>query len=165
MQQSYQDKVFKFLSEMKVGDSVNLDDIVVPENRNAFIDIAKMFIEQNRWNKEFYVELSSDYSGLRKVAITPTKEKAMEEAAQKSAEHNDWTKELTELESFFSSIDLPKEPIQFNKYTKVMDVSEFVSGHLGLARSYNGNPRFVSYLQRLREMRFLLSAGFCEKGN
>jgi hypothetical protein len=63
---------------------------------------------------------------------------------------------LEELESFFSSTLLPEPPINLNQCTTILDLPKFISGHLAILRTYNGNPTFLPYLQRLQKLQEIL---------
>lgn len=68
--------------------------------------------------------------------------------------HELW--DLTPLESFFSSIQLPHSPIRLNKYTVIHDLPKFISAHFAILHKYNGNPTFLPYLYRITELKQLM---------
>ncbi|MDO9256954.1 MAG: DUF6371 domain-containing protein [Bacteroidales bacterium] len=57
---------------------------------------------------------------------------------------------LDELESFFSTTKLPDPPIRLNQCTVILNIPKFISGHLAILRTYNGNHKFLHYLHRLQ---------------
>jgi hypothetical protein len=65
---------------------------------------------------------------------------------------------LGELESFFSSIQLPHPPIRLNQCTVIHDLSKFISGHLAILHTYNGKPTFLPYLQRILKLQDILKS-------
>ena len=68
----------------------------------------------------------------------------------------DWTKAIIELETFFSSIVLPKTYHLFN-YLYITDVKHFIKTHLDYCKCYNGKKVMKIYLYRLIKLKNLLS--------
>jgi len=66
----------------------------------------------------------------------------------------DW--ELDSLESFFSSVELPQPPFRLNQCTVIHNLPKFISGHMAILRTYEGNQIFLPYLQRLKHFREIL---------
>tara|TARA_R110001632_G_scaffold232421_1_gene373173 strand:- start:13123 stop:14496 length:1374 start_codon:yes stop_codon:yes gene_type:complete len=64
-----------------------------------------------------------------------------------------WDKEIKELEDFFKSITLPKNPIKLNNCTTILDVSKFINSHMLTIKSNNGNLIYKPYLSRLQEIK------------
>ncbi len=62
----------------------------------------------------------------------------------------DWGQQIAELESFFSEVELPAEPIRLNQCSEVLNVSLFVETHLATLKNYNGNSNFLPFLNRLK---------------
>jgi hypothetical protein len=67
-----------------------------------------------------------------------------------------WQDDIKELETFFSNIVLPPEPIQLNPYTTITNAKAFVSSHLGAVKANNGSGYFSPYLNRLKDFRRLM---------
>lgn len=68
----------------------------------------------------------------------------------------DWSVEITEIEAFFSSIKLPKEPIKLCDGTTILDCKRFIENHLGNVKANEGKIRFKPYLQRLQTLKNVL---------
>ncbi len=68
----------------------------------------------------------------------------------------DWSKQLAEIEAFFSSIKLPKEPIKLSDGTTILDCRRFVENHLGIVKANEGKIRFKPYLERLQTLKNVL---------
>ncbi|GGW65592.1 hypothetical protein DFQ11_1037 [Winogradskyella epiphytica] len=68
-----------------------------------------------------------------------------------------WDKEIKELNDFFESITLSKNPIKLNDCTMILDVSKFINSHMLTIKSNNGNLIYKPYLSRLQEVKSLLS--------
>lgn len=66
--------------------------------------------------------------------------------------------DIAPLESFFNSILLPSTPIRLDQCSVIHDLPKFISGHLEILHTYNGNPVFLPYLKRLQKLRLLLES-------
>jgi hypothetical protein len=60
-----------------------------------------------------------------------------------------WDAEILSLESFFSSISLPQSSVSVSLGITIHDLPKFITGHLAILKTYNGNPVFLPYLKRL----------------
>lgn len=58
-------------------------------------------------------------------------------------------KHLSELQSFFSRVQLPIGPFDLDKCTRINDISLFISSHIGIVRFQIRNQRYKPYLERL----------------
>jgi hypothetical protein len=67
-----------------------------------------------------------------------------------------WTTTIQDLESFFTSTQLPSEPIKVNNHSTITDVNKFIEAHLLTVKFNNGNRYFEPYLLRLIELRNIL---------
>lgn len=65
------------------------------------------------------------------------------------------TERIALLETFFKNTKLPKQ-IKLNLHTNITDVAKFVHSHLQTASNNIGNKTFVSYYDRLEELKTLL---------
>lgn len=63
---------------------------------------------------------------------------------------------IEELEQFFSSVELPCTTIQL-KFGKITNVSTFVNSHLSFIKANKGKRSFLPYLERLKELRAILT--------
>jgi len=64
---------------------------------------------------------------------------------------------VAELEAFFRSKELPHEPVRLDSCTLITDPALFVSTEIAIVRANNGNSRFLPYLDRLQQLKILLS--------
>lgn len=64
----------------------------------------------------------------------------------------DWTKEIHELDVFFSQVQLPPVPIQLYPYLSITNIQGFLSANLEVARAQNGNPTYRPYLNRATQL-------------
>ena len=69
----------------------------------------------------------------------------------------DWSEKIAEIETFFSSVKLPKEPIQLCEGTTILDCKRFVENHLGNVKANSGKIRFKPYLERLQTLKSILN--------
>jgi hypothetical protein len=63
-----------------------------------------------------------------------------------------------ELENYFEALELPKEPIQINKFSRINSVKNFIDSHLEIITHNNGNRTFTPYYDRLIDLISFLSA-------
>lgn len=68
-----------------------------------------------------------------------------------------WDKEISELENYFAGITLPTQPQSLNKYSKINDCKKFIESHLARVKAYNGNQNFLPYLNRLFELKTIIT--------
>lgn len=68
-----------------------------------------------------------------------------------------WSNNIAELESYFASIALPTQPIKLNRCSKITNCSLFIECHLVTVKNNNGNRTFLPYLNRLQELKKVLT--------
>ena len=64
-----------------------------------------------------------------------------------------WSNEISELETFFKGIATNNQPIQLNSCSMIYDVKKFTDNHFTIVAANNGNPTFLPYLNRLQELK------------
>lgn len=69
----------------------------------------------------------------------------------------DWNNEISELETFFSGIDLPNKPLNLNPFSTINNCSLFIESHFETIKYNNGKRKFVPYLNRLQELKQVLT--------
>lgn len=109
-------------------------------------------------------ELNADYRTGKTIIIEPEKpllkivinrdEKPEERKINKYPEI--WSKEITELENFFSCNEFTNTSAQLNSYSIISNIPKFIKNHLSVVRANNGNPIFSPYLSRLQQLRQVL---------
>ena len=67
-----------------------------------------------------------------------------------------WSKEIEELERFYSDFPLPTESILLNQCSNILDVSKFIQTNLQTIKANNGNSTFLPYLNRLQQLKQIL---------
>lgn len=143
-----------------------LERLATPEQRESGADIADVLIKQD-WRKfrnpnipeqpqpepvkseAKKTKIFSDVEPLPKVQIF--KSKQMEPSIKEQPEN--WDKDITALESYFKSIELPGEPVKLNQCSTITNVPLFIDSHLATVKHYNGNRTFLPYFNRLNDLK------------
>lgn len=68
-----------------------------------------------------------------------------------------WSNDIAELENYFSSIELPTQPLKLNRCSTITDCSLFIESHFATVKGNNGNRTFLPYLNRLQELKQVLT--------
>jgi hypothetical protein len=68
-----------------------------------------------------------------------------------------WEQDITELENYFASIELPTQPVKLNRCSTITDCSLFIESHFATMKGNNGNRTFLPYLNRLQELKQVLT--------
>lgn len=68
-----------------------------------------------------------------------------------------WSNDIAELESYFASIELPTQPVKLNRCSTITDCSLFIESHFTTVKGNNGNRTFLPYLNRLQELKQVLT--------
>jgi len=72
-------------------------------------------------------------------------------------EREGWDQDTAELENFFASTDLPATPVRLNQYSTVTNIASFIHSHLETVKVNNGKGTFLPYLNRLQELKQVLT--------
>jgi len=75
----------------------------------------------------------------------------------KREQPQDWINTISELESYFASIELPTQPIRLNQCSVITDCSQFIKSHIATVKANNGKRTFLPYLKRLQELKEVLT--------
>jgi hypothetical protein len=71
-----------------------------------------------------------------------------------------WEQDITELENFFAGVTLPTQPIKLNGCSTITNCSLFIESHFATVKTYNGNQTLLPYLNRLQELKQILTTNF-----
>jgi len=71
-----------------------------------------------------------------------------------------WGNDIAELENYFASIELPTQLVKLNKCSTIKDCSLFIESHFATVKGNNGNRTFLPYLNRLQELKQVLTTKF-----
>jgi len=75
----------------------------------------------------------------------------------KREQPQDWINTISELETYFASIELPTQPIRLNQCSVITDCSQFIKSHIATVKANNGKRTFLPYLKRLQELKEVLT--------
>jgi hypothetical protein len=68
-----------------------------------------------------------------------------------------WSNDISELENYFAGITLPTQPVRLNSCSTIADCSLFIESHFATVKANNGKQTFLPYLNRLRELKQVLT--------
>lgn len=68
-----------------------------------------------------------------------------------------WEQDITELESYFAGITLPTQPVKLNRCSTITNCSLFIESHFATVKGNNGKRTFLPYLNRLQELKQVLT--------
>jgi len=68
-----------------------------------------------------------------------------------------WEQDITELENYFTGIQLPTQPVKLNKCSTITNCSLFIESHFATVKANNGKRTFLPYLNRLQELKQVLT--------
>jgi hypothetical protein len=68
-----------------------------------------------------------------------------------------WEQDITELENYFAGIQLPTQPVKLNRCSTITDCSLFIESHFASVKANNGKRTFLPYLNRLQELKQVLT--------
>jgi hypothetical protein len=68
-----------------------------------------------------------------------------------------WSNDIAELETYFTNIELPTQPVKLNQCCTITDCSLFLESHFTTAKAHNGKQTFIPYLNRLQELKQALT--------
>jgi hypothetical protein len=68
-----------------------------------------------------------------------------------------WEQDITELENYFTGITLPTQPVKLNRCSTITNCSLFIESHFATVKANNGKRTFLPYLNRLQELKQVLT--------
>lgn len=71
-----------------------------------------------------------------------------------------WGDDIAELENYFAGIELPTQPVKLNGCSTIKDFTLFIESHFATVKGNNGNRTFLPYLNRLQELKQVLTTNF-----
>ena len=74
---------------------------------------------------------------------------------QDRAFKENWSNELTELETFFKAATLPPGPVMLNECMTITDCFRFIHSHFASVKTNNGNKIFLPHHERLKTLKLL----------
>jgi hypothetical protein len=129
------------------------------EKRQGF-DIADYLIKFNY--KDFALpEATEPIPGIQPFTIVQAIEQSEPVYNFSNSEQpkpENWEQDITELENYFTGIELPTHLIDMNQWSTVTNISLFIESHFATVKEHNGNRAFLPYLNRLQELKQILAA-------
>lgn len=174
-------KKAKELSELMPGTRFEVSDLLETlapnELKEHGADIADVLIKMD-WRKFRPQQIESVQEA--EPPLTPQSEKGEKSEAQKqtyflhpeetktceiAANNNDrtaiepetWDQDIAELEHYFSTVSLPTNPVRLNPCTMLTNANIFIHSNLAIVKANNGNRTFLPYLERMQELKQILS--------
>lgn len=160
-------------SEKMPGTFFKISDLLEkeadPSERLKGSDIADYLIKQDwrRFRKEKSVSEKGENSeaqnktffssNIEQHPFSSEKKILQEDFPRKWKHQGSWNQEISELEQFFMMRDLPKEPIRLSSVEVITDIHLFIEAELAVIRAKNGNKRYLPDLERLQELKRILS--------
>lgn len=113
------------------------------ENKPKEMFISAEEFEQNPKNN----------SNERETALNKNKFNSLnsENLKPKKEATNPW--QIKNIENYFTSIQIPKNPIKLHDYLTIINPSKFISNHLSIVKANNGKPIYKSYYDCLIELK------------
>jgi len=71
-----------------------------------------------------------------------------------------WEQDITELENYFAGIAMPTQPVKLNRCSTITNCSLFIESHFATVKANNGKRTFLPYLNRLQELKQILTSNF-----
>ena len=68
-----------------------------------------------------------------------------------------WEQDITELENYFAGITIPTQPVKLNRCSTITNCSLFIESHFATVKANNGKRTFLPYLNRLQELKQVLT--------
>ena len=68
-----------------------------------------------------------------------------------------WEKDIADLENYFTGIILPTHLVKLNPCSTIIDVSLFIESHLATVKANNDKRTYLPYLNRLQELKQILT--------
>jgi hypothetical protein len=67
-----------------------------------------------------------------------------------------WTFEISELETYFAAVELPSQPVRLNQCSIITNVPQFIESHLSTVKANNGRSIYLPYLHRLQTLKQII---------
>ena len=77
--------------------------------------------------------------------------------SKKKEQPQNWNIEIAELETYFAKIEPPTQPIKLNQCSTITDYSLFIESHFAIVKANNGKDTFLPDLNRLQELKQILT--------
>ena len=146
-----------FRESEKSEKSESENNVFVAPHQNivdpAQTEIDKTSENSELQNKDFFFDFS-DIENLEPEVYTPVFFEI--EPRAKPQPRENWSVEISELETYFATAKLPAEPVQLDVCSKIIDVNLFIESHLSIVKANNGISTFLPYLNRLQTFKNII---------
>lgn len=68
-----------------------------------------------------------------------------------------WNVEISELEAYFATVEIPAQPVRLNECTLITNVPLFIESHLSTVKANNGRNVYLPYLNRLQTLKQIIN--------
>lgn len=152
-----------------------LEQLATPEQREQGADLADYLIKQNwRLFRKRNIQEQPPQPEPEKVTkvtkVTPQQNIIFSHAeplpkvevfkTERIEQPQNWSNDITELENYFAGIALPTQPVKLNPYSTITDCFLFIESHFATVKANNGKRTFLPYLNRLQELKQVLTTNF-----
>lgn len=77
----------------------------------------------------------------------------------KKEQPQNWNNYISNIETYFSNIEIPTTPIKLNKWSIITNCALFIESHLATVKANNGKHTYLPYLNRLHELKKVIESG------
>jgi hypothetical protein len=125
--------------------------------RKQGLDLADLLIKFDY--KEFVlpepiaIEPPPAVQPLVKVKMFEQSEPVYYFTKPKQPKPDSWSEDITELQNYFASIELPTQPVKLNQCSTITNVQLFIESHFAIVEANNGNKAYLQSLHRLQELK------------
>jgi len=79
--------------------------------------------------------------------------------SSKKEQPQNWNNYISNIETYFSNIEIPTTPIKLNKWSIITNCALFIESHLATVKANNGKHTYLPYLNRLHELKKVIESG------
>ncbi len=134
-----------------------LEQLAPEQDKEQGKDIADYLIKQDwRLFRKEQPEPLLIETQFRKKSNTLIKNENL--IKPKVEQPEDWGDDITQLETYFASIELPTQPVKLNQYSTITNTALFIGSHFATVKRNNGKQTFLPYLNRLQELKQKLNS-------
>lgn len=132
-------------SEAEKEQGFDLADYLIKFDYKEFAKVGCSESEQAKKTDINFVQNLNEVKPIQKVAKIET------------LKPENWEKEIKELQTYFSGLELPTQPIKLNQFSTITNASKFIDSHLATIKANNGKRTFLPHLNRLQELKKILT--------
>ncbi len=158
--QTKANEIMKALPGTRIVVSKMLEQMAGTEDREKGADLADIIIKHDwREFRKAKAELSAEKVEVkreREIQLAPDQSHhtapQKEYTPKQSFISGAWDNDITLIDQYFENRDLSYGPILLNGIHPVTDIKGFLYANLEPARAQNGNPTYLPYLQRVKDL-------------